>query len=65
MVRKWRLPKSYRLPLLDERIRQRGLSGRRGSPLMPGGMAFSHTIICDVSRFELKMEHIGEISSRM
>lgn len=58
VVRKWRLPKSYRLPALDERIRQERTirearitsDARRHGVLTP--------IICDVSRFELKMEHI-------
>lgn len=58
VVRKQRLPKSYRIPVLDERIRQERTirearitsEARRHGVLTP--------IICDVSRFELKMEHI-------
>ncbi|HPW73639.1 MAG TPA: Kae1-associated kinase Bud32 [Methanothrix sp.] len=58
VVRKWRLPKSYRLPALDERIRQERTirearitsEARRHGVLTP--------IICDVSRFELRMEHV-------
>jgi TP53 regulating kinase-like protein len=58
IVRKWRLPKSYRLVQIDERIRQdrtlreaRIISdARKHGVLTP--------IICDISRFELKMEHI-------
>jgi Kae1-associated kinase Bud32 len=56
IVQKWRLPKSYRLTQLDERIRQERTvrearitsDARRHGVLTP--------IICDVSRFELKME---------
>ena len=58
VVRKWRLPKSYRLAQLDERIRQERTvrearitsDARRHGVLTP--------VICDVSRFELKMEHV-------
>lgn len=58
VVRKQRLPKSYRIPVLDERIRQERTirearitsDARRHGVLTP--------IICDISRFELKMEHI-------
>ena len=59
IVRKHRLAKSYRQPALDERIRQdRTLrearitsDARRHGVLTP--------IICDVSRFELKMERMA------
>jgi TP53 regulating kinase-like protein len=58
VVKKWRLPKSYRLAELDERIRQERTlrearitsDARRHGVLTP--------IISDVSRFELQMEHI-------
>ncbi len=58
VVKKCRLPKSYRQPELDRRIRQERTirearitsEARRHGVLTP--------IICDVSRFELKMEHI-------
>ena len=58
IVKKWRLPKSYRQAELDERIRQERTlrearitsDARRHGVLTP--------IICDVSRFELKMEHV-------
>ena len=58
VVNKRRLPKSYRLVELDERIRQERTlrearitsDARRHGVLTP--------IISDVSRFELKMEHI-------
>ncbi|MDM7939599.1 MAG: Kae1-associated kinase Bud32 [Methanothrix sp.] len=57
-VRKWRLPKSYRQAELDERIRQERTlreakitsDARRHGVLTP--------IIRDISRFELKMEHV-------
>lgn len=57
-VRKWRLPKSYRQTELDERIRhERTLreakitsDARRHGVLTP--------IIRDISRFELRMEHV-------
>ena len=58
IVKKWSLPKSYRLAELDERIRQERTlrearitsDARRHGVLTP--------IICDVSRFELSMERI-------
>ena len=58
VVKKWRLPKSYRLAELDQRIRQERTlrearitsDARRHGVLTP--------VISDVSRFELKMEHI-------
>ena len=58
VVRKWRLPKSYRLPALDERIRQERTirEARITSDARRHGV--QTPIICDVSRFELKMEHI-------
>lgn len=57
-VRKWRLPKSYRLAELDERIRQERTvrearitsDARRHGVLTP--------VIRDISRFELMMEHV-------
>jgi Kae1-associated kinase Bud32 len=57
-VRKWRLPKSYRLAELDERIRQERTvreakitsEARRHGVLTP--------IIRDIARFELKMEYV-------
>ena len=58
VVRRWRLPKSYRLPALDERIRQERTirEARITSDARRHGV--QTPIICDVSRFELKMEHI-------
>ena len=58
VVRKQRLPKGYRLPVLDERLRQERTirearitsDARRHGVLTP--------IICDISRFELNMEHV-------
>ncbi|MDD2754310.1 MAG: Kae1-associated kinase Bud32 [Methanothrix sp.] len=58
VVKKERLPKSYRQPALDERIRQERTlrearimsDARRHGVLTP--------IICDVSRFDLRMERV-------
>jgi Kae1-associated kinase Bud32 len=58
-VRKERIDKSYRLPELDELIRkERTLrEARITSDARRHGVPTP--IICDVSRFELKMEHLG------
>jgi Kae1-associated kinase Bud32 len=58
IVKKRRLAKSYRQPVLDERIRQERTlreakitsDARKHGVLTP--------IICDVSRFALKMENV-------
>ena len=57
-VRKWRLPKSYRLAQLDEQIRQERTlrEARIMSEARRHGVPTP--IICDVSRFELVMEHL-------
>ena len=58
VVKKQRLAKSYRQPALDERIRQERTlrEARITSDARKHGVLTP--IICDVSRFELKMERI-------
>lgn len=58
VVKKHRLAKSYRQPALDERIRQERTlrEARITSDARKHGVLTP--IICDVSRFELKMERI-------
>ncbi len=58
IVRKWRLPKSYRKQELDERIREERTlrEARITSEARRHGVPTP--IIRDVSRFELKMEHV-------
>ncbi len=57
-VRKWRLPKSYRLRQLDERIREERTirEARITSEARRHGVPTP--IISDVSRFEIQMEHV-------
>lgn len=57
-VRKWRLPKSYRQRELDERIREERTlrEARITSEARRHGVPTP--IIRDVSRFELRMEHV-------
>lgn len=57
-VRKWRIPKSYRQPELDERIREERTikEARITSEARRHGVPTP--IISDVSKFEIQMEHV-------
>jgi Kae1-associated kinase Bud32 len=58
LVKKYRISKSYRVPLLDERIRQERtiMEARITSEARRCGVPTP--IIYDISRFELTMEHL-------
>ncbi|MBN1235635.1 MAG: Kae1-associated kinase Bud32 [Methanotrichaceae archaeon] len=58
IVRKRRLAKSYRQPVLDERIRQERTMREAKITSDARRHGVPTPIICDVSRFELKMENI-------
>ncbi len=58
VVRKWRLPKSYRLPELDAHIRQERTLREARITSEARRLGVPTPIICDVSRFDLRMEHL-------
>lgn len=57
-VKKQRLAKSYRQPALDERIRQERTLREAKITSDARRLGVATPIICDISRFELKMEKI-------
>jgi TP53 regulating kinase-like protein len=57
-VRKWRLPKSYRLPELDEQIRQERTVREARITSEARRCGVPTPIIKDVLKFDLKMEHL-------
>lgn len=58
IVRKWRIPKSYRLPELDEQIRQERTIREARITSEARRCGVPTPIIKDVLKFELKMEHV-------
>jgi TP53 regulating kinase-like protein len=60
-VRKWRLPKSYRQRELDERIREERTLREARITSEARRCGVPTPIICDVSQFELEMEHLDGV----
>jgi len=57
-VRKWRIPKSYRLPELDEQIRQERTIREARITSEARRCGVPTPIIKDVLKFDLRMEHV-------
>src|SRR5512138_196881 len=57
-VRKWRLPKGYRQRELDDRIREERTLREARITSEARRFGVPTPIICDVSQFELEMEHV-------
>jgi Kae1-associated kinase Bud32 len=58
VVKKWRIPKSYRLPELDEEIRQERTMREARITSEARRCGVPTPIIKDVLKFDLKMEHV-------
>jgi Kae1-associated kinase Bud32 len=58
VVKKWRIPKSYRLPELDEQIRQERTMREARITSEARRCGVPTPIIKDVLKFDLKMEHV-------
>src|SRR5512136_1289064 len=58
VVRKWRIPKSYRLPELDEQIRQDRTIREARITSEARRCGVPTPIIKDVLKFDLRMEHV-------
>src|SRR5512136_3424892 len=58
VVKKWRIPKSYRLPELDEQIRQERTMREARITSEARRCGVPTPIIKDVLKFDLRMEHV-------